>query len=281
MALEVNTLASTGATLAVGSNIVFDTVTIGGSTGKVEVVKIGDGTAGSSGMVAASSGSALDGIGLQVNVVNSSKTPIGVVLTGGQSSVSVASLPALSTASKIQVELSTTLMGGSSANPVHTFVDNQSSVTISGAVPVTDNAGSLTVDFSTASKGQMEIVSGIGASTGSPLFVNLQQFNANSTFASTVVTSTTAITLFSSGGSTRFIITDLEIMNQGATIVMAILFDGSTSGTVIDRTYCATAGGGKSAHYITPIYNTTGNAITFQIDAGSTVTVNARGYRSS
>ncbi len=182
-----------------------------------------------------SSGSALDGPGLQVNVVNSTKTPIGVNLTGGQSSVTVTgnvSINALSTSSKIQVELSTTLMGGSTASPMN--------------VVWTGWANS-----------------------------------AASTWASIIANSTALFTLFSSGASTRYNLTDIAMTNQGAAETVVTVYDGTTSGTILFRAACASAGGGIVKNFSMPRPNSSGLGVIVECVPASTVYIDAAAFRSA
>ncbi len=332
MAEELVTMVASTATLPVGTNIAFDGVTIGGTTGKVEYIKLMSGSSGSTVTVPASS-AAIGAIGLNVSVTNSTGNPIGVALTGGQSSVSVVGnvnvtfstastgsvIVANTTAAPANVQIIFNSSAVSTATPFPVLLQGSTAtVTIQGNSTVTVNnttasaiptrlvlnstlvstaqplpvylqdstatvtiQGNATVTVSGNSTAVLSTV-GMGGSTGNPMYTYpLPYFTAASTFASTTLTSTTVWAAFSSAGSTRFVITDIEVTNQGGTIVLVSIFDGSTSGTVIDRTYCATAGGGKVHAYVTPVYGTTGLGISVQQDAASTITVNLRGYRSS
>jgi hypothetical protein len=293
----------------VGRAPVFDNVTVGGSTGIVEYVKLMSGSSGSTTLVPASS-AAIGTIGLHVSVTNSTGNPVGVALTGGQSSVSVVGnvnvtfstastgsvIVANTTAAPANVQIIFNSSAVSTATPFPvllqgstatvTIQGNSTAIISSASVIKVDTIGAFPANSSNVviSGNSSAILStaGMGGSTASPMFVSpMPFFNGTSTFASTTITSTSVWAAFSSAGSTRFVITDVEVTNQGGTIVLVSIFDGSTSGTVIDRTYCATAGGGKVHAYVTPVYGTTGLGISVQQDAASTITVNLRGYRSS
>lgn len=286
MALETDTFVSTGATLAVGSNIIFDSVTVGGTTGKVEVIKLADGTAGSSAMIIGSSGSALDGFGLQVNVVNSSKTPIGVVLTGGQSSVTVSGSVTVVTSQSTSPVSSGNALGGpglqvnvvnSSAFPIGVVLTGgQSSVSITGNVTL--NA------LSTTSKLQVELSTTLGGfSSVSPLFVVDKPWSliGPSTWCAIKVTSTALATMFSSAASTRYNVTDISMMNSGAAEVSAVVYDGSTSGTVLFRGELSSAGGGFVQTFSVPRRGSSGNPIVVEVIPASTVFINAGAFKTA
>lgn len=312
MAESVKTFASTGATVPVGTNIAFDDVTVGGSTAVMEIIKIADGVSGSTTMWAMSSGSVLGGPGLPVNIVNSTSFPIGVALTGGQSSVTVSgAVPVTDNAGSLTVDFSTAskalveLTGGQSSVTV-TSMPNLSTGsiirvdTVAGTVTIaalstaskilaelTGGQSSVTVTslpaLSTASKIQVELSTTLmGGSTGNPMFVSMQPIPvAVSTYYNGKLTSTTAVVALSSAASTRFVITGLDIVNEGATPTEFSIYDGSTAGTLLYRQWCSSAGGGISRPFTIPRYGTTGSSISIQINPASTVYVTFDAYRSS
>jgi len=252
MAENVQTLVSTGATLPVGTGVVFDGVTIGGTTGNVEYVKLMSGSSGSTVTIPASS-AAIGAIGLNVSVTNSTVNPIGVSLVSGQSSVSVAG--------NVNVTFSTA---------------STASVIIAG--------GNSTVVFTTASKGQMELSTTLmGGSTANPVYVVNKPFAlfANSTWACLKITSTVNSTIFSSAASTRFNMTDLVMTNAGTVECVATIYDGSTTGTKLFWTDLASGGGGVSIQFSAPRRTTSGLALIIETVPASSVYVNVGAFRSS
>lgn len=275
----LSSLVSTGATLPVGQALLTDDINVGGSTGIREVIALGRGVAGSTQLLPSSSGSALDGHGLQVNVVNSTAAPIGVVIHAGQSSVTISgnSTAIISTASKIVADIST------ASKILAELTGGKSTVTVEGTVAVTDNAGSLTVDFTTASKAIVELsTTGMGGSTASPMWVSMHPIPlVQSTYFNGKITSTTAVVALSSAASTRFVITAIDIVNEGATPTEISIFDGSSAGTLLYRQWASSAGGGISRTFSIPRYGTTGSSVSVQINPASTVYVTFDAYRSS
>lgn len=264
------------ATAPHGTIVATDEVNIGGSTAHVQIVKIGDGTDGSSAMIAASSG------GLLVNVNNAS-----VPISGNSTAI-------ISTASVIRVESTGTFpvtdnggsltIDGNSTAIISTAsiirVDTvaslpQSSVTIAG--------GQSTAIISTASKIVAELsTTGMGGSTASPMWVSMHPIPvATSTYFNVKLTSTTAAAALSSAGSTRFVILALDIVNEGATATEVSVYDGSTAGTLLYRQWASSAGGGISRPLLVPRYGSTGSSITVQCNPASTVYVTGDAYRSS
>src|SRR6185503_14531613 len=221
----------------------MDEVNIGGSTGVVEVIKIMAGGAGSTVMVPASS-AAIGAVGLNVSVTNSTGNPIGVALTGGQSSVSVVgnvnvTFSTASTASviianttaaaaNVQLVYNSSLVSTSTPLPVLlqgstatvTIQGNSSAIISSASIIKVDTIGAFPANSSlvviNAAVPQSSVTistAGAGGSTGNPVYVVSKPFAlfANSTWASTKVTSTALATLFSSAASTRFNMTDLVL----------------------------------------------------------------------
>lgn len=186
----------------------------------------------------------------------------------------------------------------SSANPLPvistTVLVVSGSVSIgSGTVSVTPLAGSTfvvvpgssfntTAIISTASKIQAELVTGFGAGSSNPIINRHFAPVSESTWATITLTSTTATTLFSSGGSTRVNITDLQItVNSTANPAEVSIYDNTTGGTLL---YRGTFGpeGGISAVFSTPRRGSSGEKIQAQmLPTGSTVTISAGGFRSS
>lgn len=335
MAESLKTFVSTGATVPVGTNIMGDDVTVGGSTGWVEAIKIADGTAGSTTLVPMSS-AAIGGPGLQTFVVNSTANPIGVSIAAGQSTVTgsgafhvddnAASLTvdfnnaAISTANPIPMRLVSSAGSGdviiSSAAPNSSdaglfvrqvgFVAYSTNVTVAalssasivkidtvaGTVTVTGTvtaniAGNSTAILSTASKIQVELSTTLaGGSSGNALWVQtIPQLGAgNSTFANLKITSTALGTLFSSAASTRFNLTDLQIVNDfggGGAATVVTVYDGSTSGTKLFQSGISSAGGGINATFTTPRSGSSGNGIVVECVPSSTVYISAGAFKSA
>jgi hypothetical protein len=298
-------VASTG-TLPVGTGIVFDSLTIGGSTGKAEMIKLLDGTAGSSVPIPASS-NGLGAVGLNVFNVNTTANPMGVSLAGGQSSVSVTGnvnvtfstastgsviianttanagfvqlamgSTAVSTAAPLAVQLVSAAAVVSSANPL--FVNLQTST---ATVTIQGNS---TVTLTTASKGLVELSSAnMGGSSANPVVVVTHPYGLAATYVqnSTVATTTAALTLFSSAASTRYNITTLVITNAGTAESVIRIYDGTTAGTKMFMTDLASAGGGVSVNFPVPIRGTSGNAVTLECIPASTIYINCVGFKSA
>jgi hypothetical protein len=268
MALGLSSMVSTGATLAVGKALLLDDVTIGASTGVREVIAIGAPTAGSSALCSTADP-------LPVYLQGST----AVVTIQGNSSVVISgnSTAIISTASIIRVDPPATWPDSSV-----TIKGGQSSVTISGAVGVTDNAGSLTVDFSTNSTTDVIITAGTN-STATPVYVISKPWSlfGASTWASVKLTSTALTTLFSSAASTRFNVTDLVVTNAGTAETVFTLYDGSTSGTVLFQSDLSSAGGGFSINFGAARRGSSGNAIKIECVPASTVYINAGAYKTA
>ncbi len=289
MAEEVVAFVASTGTLPVGTGIAFDSVTIGGATGKVEFVKLMDGTAGSTTQILASS-APLGAIGLNVAVVNSTANPIGVNLTGGQSSVSVTGNVnvTFSTASTASVNIQNT-----TASPGIVALA-QSNALVSSAAPLwvglqTSTAtvsiqGNTTSIISTASKILAQLSSAdMGGSTLNFIYVINKPWApvGNSTWNSTKITSSAIITLFSSAASTRIYLTDLVITNAGTAESVATIYDTtSTTGTVLFKTDLASAGGGVAINFATPRRTAAGAAMGIECVPASTIYINAGAFRA-
>lgn len=288
MASTVSTFVSTGATVPVGTNIWMDTISSGGSLASsavVEYVKIADGAAGSTLTWNMSSGSALDGPGLPVNVVNSSKTPIGVVLTGGQSSVTVSgtvtttqSTAAVSSGNALGAAGLQVNVVNSTSFPIGvSLTGGQSSVTVTGAV---------TVNFSNSNSTTNAILStaGMGGSTGAPIYVQVLPNTpaAGSTYSNNKITSTATATPFSSAASTSFNLTGIIATNKGATLTVMSIWTGSTAGTLLFQNALSSGGGGFVWNGVmnTP-RGSTGSQITVECVPASTIYLHLDAYKSS
>lgn len=269
------TFNSTGSAPPSGTNVWTDELDIGGATHHAQIVKLADPTLNSTVMIGMTSG------GLNVAVVNTT-----VPISGNSTSI-------ISTASIIRVD---TIAGGQSTaiistasiirvDTIATFPANSSLVVINAAVPqssVTIAGGQSTAIISTASKIQAELVTGFGAGSSSPIITRGWALVGESTWATITLTSTTATELFSSGGSTRLNITDVQITNNSATNSAEVsIYDNATNGTLL---YRGTFGpeGGISAVFATPRRGSSGENIVAQmLPTGSTVTISAGGFRSS
>lgn len=289
MPLEVDAFVSTGATLPVGKALVMDAVTIGASTGVVEMVKLMDGAIGSTVVIPASS-AAIGGVGLQAFVVNSTSNPIGVSIAAGQSTVTVSGNVnvTFSTASTGSVIIANT----TAAAAIVQLAYNSSLVSTNTPLPVllqnstatVTIAGNSTAIISTASKILVQIsTADVGGSTGNPLYVVNKPWAlfANSTWTTAKVTSTATATLFSSAASTRFNLTDLVLTNAGTVECVATIYDGSTTGTKFFQTDLASAGGGVSIQFGSPRRGSSGLGVIIETVPASTVYVNAGAFRTS
>ena len=292
MAEEVVAFVASTGTLPVGTGIVFDSLTIGGATGKAEMIKLLDGTAGSSTPIAASS-AAIGAVGLQTFVTNSTGQPMGVSIAAGQSTVSVTGNVTVlfSTASTGSV-----IVANTTAAPANVqIVYNSSLVSTNTPFPVLLQGSTATVTIqgnttatvtalTTASKIQVELSTTLGGfSSASPVYTVNHPFTlaANTTFTSTKITSTAAVTLFSSAASTRFNITDLVITNAGTVETVIAIYDGTTGGTKLFWTDLASAGGGVSIAFPVARRGTSGLAVTCETIPASTVYINVGAYRSA
>lgn len=289
MAENVQTFVSTGATLPVGTGVVFDSITIGASTGNVEYVKLMSGSSGSTVTVAASS-AALGGIGLQSFVVNSTTQPIGVKIHDGLSTVTVAGSVAVtfSTASTASVLIANT----TAAAGIVQLAYNSSLVSTSTPLPVLLQGSTATVTIqgnstaiiSTASKIQAELSTTLmGGSTGNPVYVVNKPWSlfANSTWAVGKVTSTATATIFSSAASTRFNMVDLVLTNAGTAEVVATIYDGSTTGTKLFQTDLASAGGGVSIQFGSPRRTSSGLGMIIETVPASSVYYNVGAFKTA
>lgn len=269
------------ATLPHGLSIAVEQMTIAASTANAEIVMIGASTTGA---------------------LVSTSAPFPVLLQASTATVTIQgnSTALISTASRIRIESTATLT-----------VDNISTasairVESTGTFPVTDNGGSLTIDgnstaiISTASairikstsaltvsgsvsigSGTVSLVGGMGAGSSNPLLTRPYAPAADSTWNSTSITSTTAVTLFSSGGSTRIHLTDIDFsVDSTATGCTLTIYDTDTAGAVLWRAYSGPEGGFVKA-FLPPKPAAAGSKIQAQILPASTIHLNAAAYRST
>jgi hypothetical protein len=289
MAEEVIAFVASTGTLPVGTAIMFDSVTVGGSTGKAEMIKLLDGTAGSTTPILASS-APIGAVGLNVAVVNSTSNPIGVSIAAGQSTVTVSGNVnvTFSTASTASVNIQNTT---ASPGIVQLALSN---ALVSTTVPLpvllqTSTAtvtiqGNSTAIISTASKIVAQLSSAdMGGSTLNFVYVINKPWApvGNSTWNSTKITSSAIITLFSSAASTRFYLTDVVMTNAGTVETVATIYDTtSTTGTVLFKTDLASAGGGVAIQFATPRRTAAGAAMGIECVPASTVYVNVGAFRA-
>lgn len=274
--------SSTGQSPPANTVVWTDELAIGASTAHAQIVKLADPTLDSTAMLGLTSG------GLHIFVVNTT-----VPISGNSTAI-------ISSASKIRTESTGAVQvednGGSLT------IDGNSTAIISTASAIRiDSTGTLTVDgLTTASRiriestaaltisgsvsigsGTVSLVGGMGAGSSNPLLVRPYASGADSTWNSTTITSTAAIDLFSSGGSTRIHLTDLDwgVASTVAGVTLTV-YEASTGGAVLWRQYAGPEGGWVK-EFTPPKPAAAGAKIVAQIIPASTVHLNAAAYRST